>query len=516
MKVLDKILANLTNIWNALPKDVPALIISQGTGQYPYVSVDAGSAQMYFHAGTYYDGIPAAQVITLDGYTLDQLRDVINSMGYVATLTSEDPTNDNDYSVKSSASLMEVYNQPLTPATLSVFTASTWKFLYPIARAVSEWERNTGDSIPQLVATLATGTWLDYWATFFTTQRTSGETDNSLRTRIFMNLANLKTNNVALAELVAFAVKGKVTVKDVSPGLFEIDIDPSYMNTAADVHNIIRSGKAGGIKYYLNYTGLYNYEDYRAAYKTVHGVDFANSDVVASTSVTRTVVETEPYGSQQINFSLTLGRDAIGTDPTAATLQLIPNPRFMTDVATMTLTQNGIVLRSGDPNRITYTYHNELQYTPSTWAEWSKNSGGAFDSTGASITADGSTWQNIWLLNTQFKTSTKYGLLYNVVSNTLTQPFDIGSGVTAFTDTSISKTVGNNKFVVTSQSSITTNECLFHIMNTEPAGNSIKIKDIRVFELPPGSQIETDFNTLTADQLASKYPMQPMGQDGII
>lgn len=29
---------------------------------------------------------------------------------------------------------------------------------------------------------------------------------------------------------------------------------------------------------------------------------------------------------------------------------------------------------------------------------------------------------------------------------------------------------------------------------------------MRLYELPPGSQIEADFNPLTADQLAAKYP----------
>jgi hypothetical protein len=345
VKVLDKILNNLTNVWNVLPKDVPALTIQQGTGIYPLVSVD--TAQMYFHAVSYREDMPMAQTIYLDDYTLSELSDVINSMGYIATLTSEDPNNDNDYKVRKSYALIESYNVSLNPiATLDVFTASSWKLLYPIARAVSEFGKNVEDAVPQMVATLTTGKWVDYWATFFTSNRVSGERDSSLRTRIFMNLANLKTNNIALAELIGFAVKGKTTVRDISPGVFEISIDPSYMSTSADVHSIIKSTKGGGIKYYLNYKGLYNEEDYRASYPSSHaGVQFDKSDTL-SMSVSRTLEEPEPFGMVQLNGSFTVGRDSVGTG--GGVIQLIANPRTISDSATMTFTLNGAVTRTSD------------------------------------------------------------------------------------------------------------------------------------------------------------------------
>jgi hypothetical protein len=42
--------------------------------------------------------------------------------------------------------------------------------------------------------------------------------------------------------------------------------------------------------------------------------------------------------------------------------------------------------------------------------------------------------------------------------------------------------------------------------STGDDGLNVKIADIRIFELPSGSQIESDFTNLTADQLAVKYP----------
>ena len=342
MKVLDKILANLTSIWNVLPKDVPALTIQQGTGQHSLVSVDV--SQIHFHSESYREDMPTKQTIYLADYTLVELRDTINSMGYIATLTSEDPSNDNDYSLRKSFSLIESYNMSVSPsATLSVFTSSNWRLLYPIARAMHEWGTNIENAMPQTVATLATGKWADYWATFFTSPRASGESDSSVRTRIFMNLANLKTNNVALAELIGFAVKGKTTVRDISPNVFEISIDPSYMSTASDVRSIIDSTKGGGIKYYLNYTGLFNAEDYRASYLTAHGASFDSSDKSGGT-LSAGLQEAEPYGMLQINDSFTIGRDAVGVD--GAILQHVENPRTMKDLATMTFTLNGAVVRT--------------------------------------------------------------------------------------------------------------------------------------------------------------------------
>lgn len=39
-----------------------------------------------------------------------------------------------------------------------------------------------------------------------------------------------------------------------------------------------------------------------------------------------------------------------------------------------------------------------------------------------------------------------------------------------------------------------------------PAGNKIKLEKFRIYELPTGSTIEADFTSLTADELAIKYP----------
>ena len=47
------------------------------------------------------------------------------------------------------------------------------------------------------------------------------------------------------------------------------------------------------------------------------------------------------------------------------------------------------------------------------------------------------------------------------------------------------------------------NEYAFSIM-TDPG--RFELKDFRIFELPVGSQIEQDFESMSVDELAVKYP----------
>jgi len=341
MNVLNKVLANLTSKWNTEAQDIRAITIAKGTGKYNLVTVT--STQLYFHSTSYQANMPTSQSIYLDDYTIGELITAINKLGYIANLASEATAQ--SYDSMKACTLMEVTGIPLSGIpTLTVFTSTLWQLLYPIMRAVEAWGINMDNSIPQMYANVTGGTWVDYWATFFNVQRTNGQSDEAVRKNMFMNLADIKTNNIALAELVSLITKSKVSVIDVSPGIFEIEIGLSYMSSAVDVHTIIDSAKGGGIKYYLNYTGVASTEDYKAEYKTVHGSDFASS-ADAGVSVAMTLAEPEAFRMVQINASLTLNKDNIGPD--GATMQLVPAPVRMKDTATMTLTLNGTVTRTG-------------------------------------------------------------------------------------------------------------------------------------------------------------------------
>lgn len=137
-------------------------------------------------------------------------------------------------------------------------------------------------------------------------------------------------------------------------------------------------------------------------------------------------------------------------------------------------------------------YKSEVPYNPTTWAEWTKEGVNSGDSTG--LTFNNNAGCNI---NASFKPSVKYGILVELINGTVT----MGGGGPAFPFGLVADgkltVIGKNKIIHTTPSSFTTNK-----FTSWGAG---KIKDIRVFELPAGSQIETDFTNLTADQLAAKY-----------
>ena len=137
------------------------------------------------------------------------------------------------------------------------------------------------------------------------------------------------------------------------------------------------------------------------------------------------------------------------------------------------------------------TLKQELNYNNTTWNEWNKPSGVIGDLTGLTITANGSTIV-VTTTNTKLKANTNYGVIYNVVSkNNLTVLKIIQDAITF--NSSIGNTVGNQKAVGTSVSNIVNNRFGFWLESTQPNGWNIKIKDIRVFELPVGSIIEADF-----------------------
>jgi hypothetical protein len=152
------------------------------------------------------------------------------------------------------------------------------------------------------------------------------------------------------------------------------------------------------------------------------------------------------------------------------------------------------------------TLKNELTYNKDTWVEWTK-SGGAIvgDATGIEITSNG--FWGTSALPTNLKPSTKYGYLINIANNNMpSNSAYIDPYNNPQTNGSLYLNgIGNIKFIDTTKASFTNNRLYVVTLNTNPNGVKIKLKDFRVYELPPGSEIEADFTNLTADQLSAKY-----------
>lgn len=254
------------------------MTIQQGSGLYPLATIT--STELAFHPTTYRSDMPIKQSILLDGYTVDELISAIEAMGYTATI---DVTAEaKGFGSRKASILMGVINMPIVAgATLTGFTSNLWQLLYPISRLLEALDADTDNAIQQMYATATSGKWADYWATYFNLRRLPGESDLALRKRVFVAIMNMKTNNIALKEIIQYVIGGYADVTDVTPAQFRVDIDAKFINTVANVHQAIRDNKGGGIDYFINYLSTL-LEDYKSYYKDLHGVNFNNSDVFGS------------------------------------------------------------------------------------------------------------------------------------------------------------------------------------------------------------------------------------------
>lgn len=281
MRILRKLLDRLSNNWNTEAHDVPALSLSKGTGTHTMVTLQNGA--MYLHSATYRDGLPSMATIILDGLTLNDLVSQLNSMGYSASVTSEGQAN--GLNLRNATALLDVDNVPLT-ATLNGFTSVTWQIFYPLYRALQDAENDTDKALEQLGITTTSGSWLDYWASFFTLNRYAGETDNNFVRRVLMWLFNPKTNNIAIQELIAYRLSttpDKIKLNDVSPAQFSVDVDDSLtaQGASSDVLQIIHDARGAGIDAFLNYVRNSTFsEDYESYLANLIGRPFSQMDVL--------------------------------------------------------------------------------------------------------------------------------------------------------------------------------------------------------------------------------------------
>jgi hypothetical protein len=151
-------------------------------------------------------------------------------------------------------------------------------------------------------------------------------------------------------------------------------------------------------------------------------------------------------------------------------------------------------------------YKNELVYTPETWAEWIKTIAGTSIS-GGYMVVDNLADIGVYMI-TALKPSTKYLILFHVKTNTRTistvmidkglgnRPFASDLGILTAGQT------GNVKAVASTQATIVLNRFESYIgANT----GKIEYGQWRAFECPADSEISSDADTLSADQLAAKY-----------
>lgn len=151
------------------------------------------------------------------------------------------------------------------------------------------------------------------------------------------------------------------------------------------------------------------------------------------------------------------------------------------------------------------TIVNELAYNPVTWEEWILDEGVSGDETGLEFTAPGGTAIGATLL-TSVKESANYGLLYEVVSGTGENLGVSSTGAFAVSGKILSSSIGLRKDSLPTNATIVDNQFRIFLGSSNSAGTKLKVKDLRLFELPEGSEIANDFATLSASALDEKYP----------
>ncbi len=269
------------------------------------VTVDGGS--LYFHSTPFRSDLPAKQQILLDKMTANELIDTINGMGYVASVTSEAQNRGLD--AHQAFTLLEVYNIKLN-TTLTVYTSQLWKALYPIYRVLRDAEHDIDTAVKQLDREMASGSWLDYWASFFGMRREVGENDNNFSRRFTMWLFNPKTNNIALSEFLRYRLQDEnIEVNDFGPSTIELVVDRKYSDQRDMITALMRDVKGAGIDYFLSYELLRFSEDYRTYLASVIGIPFEQMGEMRS-SVSRNFTE-DPF-----------------QEPTVATNVQLKGPRF--------------------------------------------------------------------------------------------------------------------------------------------------------------------------------------------
>lgn len=324
MKSMYQLLANLGRLWNQDPNAVPTLTLTQGTGQYGRVSIDQGV--MYLHSGVYRADMPVRQTITLQGMSLTDLVATLQSMGYVASLTSEVGSL-----VSSQAlNLIDVQNVDFD-TTLSAFTSPLWKLFYPLNRLLNRTEGDMDLAIQQMTMPSSSGSWIDYWAGFINFVRNIGEADSDFLRRIYAYLFNPDVNNIALQELIKFRLStDNVQVNDLSPLNFEVVTDPKWMGNSSDIDTILMQTKSAGVDYLYHYLGNYA-ENYEAYLSDKTGENFHNVDGMPMVALGFTEAQ---YGYQPSTTEFTINQSNLdGSDTLGGSVYRMADTYTVTIVA---------------------------------------------------------------------------------------------------------------------------------------------------------------------------------------
>lgn len=279
MDMLRKLLDMVNFKWSKSAEIQQPLLIGQGTGTNPYLTLREGI--LYFHKYQSAPDMTPNQQIILDGLTLTDLKTQVTSMGY----TVDSSEGDNLTMMGESALiLLDADSQYVTSgATLFAFRSNFHRVLYPIHRVLTTYNGDIDKAIEQLLLPSTSGSWLDYWCSFFNIKRLPNEDDSLLLKRTFLNLTSAKSNNTAMEELISYYVGTNTTVTDYAPSEIMVGIDASYIGastaTTQQITDIVETLRSAAVEYFFAYTKTFD-DSYQASFLNRYGKTFRDYNAV--------------------------------------------------------------------------------------------------------------------------------------------------------------------------------------------------------------------------------------------
>lgn len=275
MRMMERLLSNVGRSWDRTPNELPAITVQRGGGAFSLLTIEG--SQLHLHNLPYREDLPLKQSVDLDKHTIEEVAMRLRELGYEASTTTE--VRGKKLDERMAFTLLEVENQDIAnEATIQTFTSKLWTFYYPIARTLQSLSNDLDRAVKELYLYTTKGRWLEYWASFFGLKRLLNEDDDNLRRRILVTIANVKTNNIAITQLIRYRLKDyRIQTRDVEPATFEVVLDKDYVGRVKELRELVDTVKGAGIRYWLTYMNLdhdgdfvhleYNQRDFPVPYK---------------------------------------------------------------------------------------------------------------------------------------------------------------------------------------------------------------------------------------------------------
>lgn len=154
----------------------------------------------------------------------------------------------------------------------------------------------------------------------------------------------------------------------------------------------------------------------------------------------------------------------------------------------------------------------KLIYNLETWIPWNIHQDVSVEDGFLKFEPTGSSTLHTYYAS-DFKDHTRYGLLLHIGSHTTATPLRITPNITDGVQEFVSGYLEIGKIKKSFMTGVVTDHRFGLTAPTSVTSGEFSMKDLRLFELTPGSVIERDFSKLSAEELNNKYPKEGVNID---